>query len=37
MFDPTDVVKFGRRVNYENKDTSQGVMEKHLAQIQEKM
>jgi len=28
--DPTDVIKFGRRVNYETKDTSQGVMEEHL-------
>lgn len=30
MYDPTDVVKFGKRVNYENKMTSQNVMEDHL-------
>ena len=37
MFDPTDVVKFGKKVNYETRDTSQGVMEQHLRQMQDKM
>lgn len=37
LYDPTDVIRFGKRVNYEHKLTSQGVMEEHLKQIQEKM
>lgn len=28
--DPTDVIKFGKRVNYENKLTTDQVMEEHL-------
>lgn len=28
--DPTDVIKFGKRVNYENKLTTDQVMEDHL-------
>ena len=30
MVDPTDVVKFGKRVNYESKLTNDAVMEEHL-------
>ena len=37
QFDPTDVIKFGKRVNYETKTTSQDVMEQHLRQMQDKM
>jgi hypothetical protein len=33
MIDPTDVIKFGKRVNYENKVTSEQVMEDHLKQM----
>ena len=37
QFDPTDLIKFGKRVNYETKTTSQDVMEQHLKQMQDKM
>lgn len=30
VVDPTDIVRFGKRVNYENKLTSDVVMEDHL-------
>ena len=30
LADPTDIVKFGKKVNYENKLTSDAVMEEHL-------
>ena len=31
VVDPTDVIKFGKRVNYEKKLTIDVVMEEHLA------
>ena len=34
--DPTDVIKFGKKVNYEYKLTSTQVMEEHLKQMREK-
>ena len=37
LVDPTDIVRFGKRVNYENKLTSDAVMEEHLSQMREKM
>ena len=37
VVDPTDIVRFGKRVNYENKLTSDAVMEEHLSQMREKM
>lgn len=36
MIDPTDIIKFGKRVNYENKLTSLQVMEDHLNQMRNK-
>jgi hypothetical protein len=33
MVDPTDVIKFGKKVNYENKLTNAQVMEEHLRQM----
>jgi len=37
VVDPTDIVKFGKRVNYEQKLTSDAVMEEHLSQMRDKM
>jgi hypothetical protein len=37
LFDPTDVIKFGKRVNYETRMTSDQVMEDHLRQMNENM
>lgn len=37
VVDPTDIVRFGKRVNYENKLTSDAVMEEHLNQMRDKM
>jgi hypothetical protein len=37
LVDPTDVVKFGKKVNYESKLNSEMVMEEHLKQMREKM
>ena len=37
VVDPTDIVKFGKRVNYEQKLTSDAVMEEHLSQMREKL
>ena len=31
--DPTDVIRFGKKVNYENKITNMQVMEEHLRQM----
>jgi hypothetical protein len=31
------VIKFGKKVNYETKDTNNQVMEEHLKQMREKM
>ena len=30
VIDPTDVIKFGKRVNYENKLTQEEVMADHI-------
>tara|TARA_B100000780_G_C21040219_1_gene417397 strand:+ start:870 stop:1079 length:210 start_codon:yes stop_codon:yes gene_type:complete len=35
--DPTDVIKFGKKVNYETKTTNDQIMEEHLRQMREKM
>jgi len=35
--DPTDVIKFGKKVNYEIKTTNDQIMEEHLRQMREKM
>lgn len=35
--DPADVVKFGKRVDFQNKLTHEEVMEEHLKQIRQKM
>ena len=35
--DPTDVIKFGKKVNYESKETKDMVMEEHLRQMRCKM
>jgi len=37
LVDPTDVVKFGKRVNYESKLTNDIVMEEHLRQMRDKL
>lgn len=37
VVDPTDIVKFGKRVNYESKLTSDVVMEEHLNQMRERL
>ena len=37
VVDPTDIVKFGKRVNYENKVTSDAVMDEHLKQMRDKL
>jgi hypothetical protein len=37
VVDPTDVVKFGKRGNYENKVTSDAVMDEHLKQMRDKL
>ena len=37
VVDPTDVVKFGKRVNYESKLTSDVVMDEHLKQMRDKL
>ena len=37
LIDPTDVIKFGKKVNYENKLTNDQIMEEHLRQMREKM
>lgn len=34
--DPTDVIRFGKKVNYEQKMTNQHVMEDHLKQMRNK-
>lgn len=35
--DPTDIIKFGKKVNYEKKLTHDEVMQEHLKQIRHKM
>lgn len=35
--DPTDVIRFGKRVNYNKRDTVEDVMEEHLRQMRNKM
>jgi hypothetical protein len=35
--DPTDVIKFGKRVNYENKLTTDQVMEDHLKMMRQNL
>jgi hypothetical protein len=37
LVDPTDIVKFGKKVNYENKLNSEMIMDEHLRQMREKM
>ena len=37
LVDPTDIVKFGKKVNYESKFNSDMIMEEHLRQMREKM
>lgn len=37
LVDPTDIVKFGKKVNYESKLNNELVMEEHLRQMREKM
>ena len=37
QIDPTDVIRFGKKVNYDNKLTSDQVMQEHLRQMREKM
>jgi len=36
VMDPTDIVKFGKKVNYESKQTNMQVMDDHLRQIRQK-
>ena len=36
VIDPTDVIKFGKRVNYENKLTQEEVMADHIKQIRQR-
>jgi hypothetical protein len=37
LVDPTDIVKFGKKVNYESKLNNEMIMEEHLRQMREKM
>lgn len=37
MIDPTDVIKFGKKVNYEHKMTNAQIMEDHLKQMRQKL
>ena len=37
LMDPTDVIKFGKKVNYDTKLTNDQVMQEHLRQMREKM
>jgi hypothetical protein len=37
LMDPTDVIKFGKKVNYDTRLTNNQVMEEHLRQMREKM
>ena len=37
VVDPTDILKFGKRVNYESKLTSDVVMEEHLSQMRQRL
>lgn len=37
LVDPTDIIKFGKKVNYESKLNNEMVMEEHLRQMREKM
>lgn len=37
LIDPTDVIKFGKKVNYETRPTNDQIMEEHLRQMREKM
>lgn len=37
LVDPTDIVKFGKKVNYESKMNNEQIMEEHLRQMREKM
>jgi hypothetical protein len=37
LVDPTDIVKFGKKVNYESKLNNEMIMEEHLKQMREKM
>lgn len=37
LIDPTDVIKFGKKVNYETKTTNDQVMDEHLRQMRDKM
>ena len=36
LMDPTDIIRFGKKVNYESKLTSQQVMEEHLRQMRQR-
>jgi hypothetical protein len=37
LIDPTDVIKFGKKVNYETRTTNDQVMDEHLRQMRDKM
>ena len=37
LIDPTDIIKFGKKVNYEAKLNNEMVMMEHLRQMREKM
>mmetsp|Transcript_6386 Transcript_6386/g.10350 ORF Transcript_6386/g.10350 Transcript_6386/m.10350 type:complete len:91 (+) Transcript_6386:632-904(+) len=37
LIDPTDVVRFGKKVNYESKLSNDEIMQEHLRQMREKM
>ena len=37
LIDPTDVIRFGKKVNYEKRLTHDEVMKAHLAQMREHM
>jgi hypothetical protein len=37
LVDPTDIVKFGKKVNYESKMNNEQIMEEHLRQMRDKM
>ena len=37
IIDPTDVIKFGKKVNYESRITNHQVMEEHLLQMRKNL
>ena len=37
LIDPTDIIKFGKKVDYDNRPSCDAVMQEHLRQMREKV